>query len=415
MEILLLVGLGVGFYMAWGIGANDVANSMADAVGSKALGVTAAVILAAIFEFAGAFLMGGHVTDTVSRGIIDPGTFVDQPEILATGLVCALLAAAIWLNVASYFGVPVSTTHSTVGAVAGFGMLWAGVSEIQWSMMGQIVASWFISPISGGVISFLIFKLITYFILAREQPLKAALIGVPVCTFWTFYIVSMATIYKGLPKLNLDLGFIEASLISGAIGVVGAILIGLRWRHRWQDAEKLELEQQLNLVERVFMILVIITSCSVAFSHGANDVANAIGPVAAVVSIVQTGEVTGRVEVSLWLLALGGGGIVVGLATYGYRVMRTVGSDITEISPSRGVAADLGTAITVLTCSRLGLPVSTTHTLVGAIIGVGLARGISAINLRTIFSIFASWIITLPVVGVLTMLIFFPVRWIFGF
>ncbi len=415
MEILLIVAVVIGIYTAWGIGANDVANSMANAVGSKSLKILLAVLLAAVFEFAGAFLVGGHVTDTIRKGIIDPTFFVDNPMALATGLTCALLAAAVWLNFASYFGVPVSTTHSTVGAVAGFGILGAGFGQVDWATLGKIAASWFVSPVAGGLIAFAIFKMITRFILAKERPLQAALVGVPIMTFFTFIIVSMATIFKGLKNIHLDLSGGDALLVSIAFGLVGAAVVAAILRRVWKGKEGLDLREQLHQVEKVFAVLVVMTACSVAFSHGANDVANAIGPLAAIVDIVQSGEVTQEVGVPLWILALGGGGIVIGLSTFGYRVMRTVGSDITEITPSRGVAADLGASITVLTCSRLGLPISTTHTLVGAIIGVGLARGLAAINIKTVKTIFASWLITLPVVAVLTMMFYYPARWLMGF
>lgn len=406
MEFLLIVAIVIGFYMAWNIGANDVANSMADAVGSKAIGVLGAVILAAIFEFAGAFLAGSHVTDTVRKGIIDPASFASSPETLALGMVCALLASAVWLNTASYFGAPVSTTHSIVGAVAGFGILSAGVSEVDWGTLGKIVASWFISPVAGGVIAYCVFKLITRYVLAKDRPVHAALTGAPVITFVCLFVMSMATIFKGLKNLKLDPTNVEAVTISVAIGLGGAFLMAAVLRWIWHGKEEEGFEKQLAQVEKVFVVLVVLTSCSVAFSHGANDVANAIGPLAAVVDIVKTGDVSPSVNVPLWILALGGAGIVAGLATFGYRVMQTVGTKITVITPSRGVAADIGAMITVLVCSRMQLPVSTTHTLVGAVIGVGLARGITAINTRTVRTIFTSWIITLPVVAILTIIFF---------
>jgi PiT family inorganic phosphate transporter len=412
MEVLFIVAIVIGFYMAWNIGANDVANSMADAVGSRALTVFWAVILAAIFEFAGAFLVGSHVTDTVRKGIINPESFAADPHVLALGLVCALLAAAVWLNVASIFGAPVSTTHSIVGAIAGFGVMAADISEVDWGTVAKIISSWFISPIAGGLIGFITFKLITRFILAKPKPIAAALIGVPVCAFFTFATMSMATIYKGLKNLNLDLSGPDALLVSSVVGLVAAVIVGIALRKRWKGSEEGSLAEQLAQVEKVFVVMVIMTSCSVAFAHGANDVSNAIGPLAAVVDIIKTNSVSAKVAVPLWILALGGAGIVVGLGTFGYRVMRTVGSEITEISPSRGVAADMGAMITVLVCSHMGLPISTTHTLVGAIIGVGLARGLSAINIATVRTIFMSWIITLPVVAVITM-IFYKVAMIF--
>jgi len=409
MGILLALAIGVGFYMAWNIGANDVANSMADAVGSKAIGFFGAVVLAAICEFAGAVLAGSHVADTVRKGIIDPAAFTSNPGVLATGLVCALLAAAVWLNAASIFGVPVSTTHSIVGAVAGFGIL-GGIGQVHWGTMGRIVASWVISPVAGGVVAFLIFKLLSRFILTRDKPLEASLIGAPVCTFFTFMIVTLAVIYKGLKNLKLDFGAGPALLISAAVGLAAAAVVFSVVRHFRKRGTDVSVAGQLVQVEKVFAVIVVITSCSVAFSHGANDVANAIGPLAAVVDIVRKGQIAATVGIDLWVLALGGAGIVIGLATFGYRVMRTVGTKITEISPSRGVAADVAATLTVLTCSRLGLPVSTTHTLVGAIIGVGLARGVSAVNRKTVKLVFTSWLINLPVVAAMTIVLYLAVR-----
>jgi inorganic phosphate transporter, PiT family len=410
VDILLIAAVVFGFYMAWTIGANDVANSMANAVGSKALTIAGAVVLAGICEFAGAFLAGSNVTDTVRKGIIDGAVFATEPRTLAIGLVCALVAAAVWLHVSSYFGLPVSTTHSIVGAITGFGLLEAGFAHVQWGTLAKIVASWFISPVAGGIIAYIIFRLISKFILAKERPLKAALNGVPICVFFTFGTVSMSIIFKGLKNLSLDLGLGQAFIYSTIIGLVAAVVAYFGVRALWRANGESDFAEQLNRVERVFAFLVVITACSVAFAHGANDVANAIGPLAGVVDIVRTNTVSQKVDVSLWILALGGVGIVVGLATYGYRVMLTIATKITVITPSRGVAADIGATITVLTCSKMGLPISTTHTLVGAIVGVGLARGITAIDMRTVRSVFTSWILTVPFVAVLTMALYMVVR-----
>jgi len=413
MEVLVVIAIIVGFYMAWNIGANDVANSMADAVGSRALTIFWAVILAGICEFCGAVLVGSHVTDTVRQGIIDTQAFTHNPRMLAHGMVCAMLAAALWLNLASYFGMPVSTTHSIVGAIIGFGILQAGLGHIHWGKLGQIVASWFISPLAGGIMGFVIFKLISRYILSVEKPAVAARKGVPVCVFFTFSILILAIIYKGLKNLHLDLKGPEAIVLSILGGLVAAGVSKLLIRRNQNCNDELPFEQQLVAVEKIFGVLVIITSCTVAFAHGANDVANAIGPLAAVVEIVKYNVIPEKVPVEMWVLALGGLGIVVGLATFGYRVMRLVGTKVTEITPSRGVAADLSTMATVLTCSKLGLPISTTHTLIGAIIGVGLARGITAINRKVVASIFTSWIVTIPVSAGLTVLFYLIAKWLF--
>jgi len=406
MEILVIIAIVTGVYMAWNIGANDVANSMADAVGSKAITVFWAVVLAGVCEFCGAVLVGSHVTDTVRKGIIDTEFFTENPRLLAHGMLCAMLAAGVWLNLASYFGMPVSTTHSIVGAIVGFGILQAGWGNIQWWTMGKIVSSWFISPVAGGVMAYIIFKFISRYILAVEKPASAARKGVPICTFFTFGIIILAIIYKGLKHLKMDLNFTQALALSILGGIVAAITSWLMIRRSKFCNHDLPMEDQLTNVEKIFAVLVIITSCTVAFAHGANDVANAIGPLAAVVSIVKDNAIPTKVPVPMWVLCLGGGGIVLGLATFGYRVMRMVGTKVTEITPSRGVAADLGATATVLTCSKMGLPISTTHTLVGAIIGVGLARGITAVNRKVVKSIFTSWIATVPIAAGLTIIFY---------
>jgi PiT family inorganic phosphate transporter len=307
---------------------------------------------------------------------------------------------------------PVSTTHSIVGALVGFGILQVGFGHIHWGKLGQIVASWFISPIAGGAMAFVIFKLISRFVLSVDNPAQAARKGVPVCTFFTFNILILAVIYKGLKNLHLDLSALHAfgiSLIGGLLAAgISAVLIS---KKNNQNGEK-STEEQLIQVEKIFAILVVITSCTVAFAHGANDVANAIGPLAAIAEIVKNGTVPGKVPVDIKFLILGGIGIAVGLATFGYRVMRLVGEKVTEITPSRGVAADLAGMTTVLICSRMGLPISTTHTLVGAIIGVGLARGITAIDRNVVRSIFVSWMATVPIAAVLTVVIYLLGDWL---
>lgn len=407
----------LGLYMAWNIGANDVANSMADAVGSKALSVKNAVILAGICEFAGAVLVGSHVTNTVRKGIVDPALIAKIPgllpgeaaAIIVVGMTAALLSAAFWLHFSSATGMPVSTTHSIVGAVAGFGIVAAGIGAVNWHKMGQIVASWFISPVVGGIMGFFFFKFITKFILGRERPVRAAIKFVPFIVFVVAATVILATVYKGLKHVTGNLAWLTDNvtlIFALAASLFFAVLSKVWLRRTLRGKDKLSISAQLVEVERVFMPLVIITSCSVAFAHGANDVANAVGPLAAVVHILQNGTIEMKVGVPFWILALGGAGIVIGLATYGHRVMQTVGSKITEITPSRGVAADVAATATVLVCTRMSLPVSTTHTLVGAIMGIGLARGLGGINTAVAKKIFSSWIITVPAAALLSMVLF---------
>ncbi len=407
----------LGLYMAWNIGANDVANSMADAVGSKALTVGQAVILAGLCEFAGAVLVGAPVTDTVRKGIVNPSSFLALPGIsheqaaalFVIGMTSALLSAAIWLNIASLIGLPVSTTHSIVGAVAGFGIVAAGWSSVEWPKMATIVASWFISPIAGGLMAFVLFKFVNRFILGRDRPTRAAIKYAPYLVSAVTATVVLATIYKGLKNVIGGIKWLTPGvsiLITVSVSIVAGIVSRWVLRQRLSGKDTLPVGEQLEMVERVFVPIVIITSCSVAFAHGANDVANAIGPLAAVVRVIQTGAVLHNLGVPFGVRVLGGFGIVMGLATFGYRVMKTVGMDITEITPSRGVAADLAATATVLICTRLKLPISTTHTLVGAILGIGLARGLGGINRAVTNRIFGAWFITVPAAAILCVFLF---------
>jgi len=415
--IILAVMVLLGLYMAWNIGANDVANSMADAVGSGALSVKQAVVAAGICEFAGAVLVGSHVTDTIRKGIVDPSALSSLPgmlegepaALLVIGMSAALLAAAIWLNFATWVGMPVSTTHSIVGAVAGFGIVAAGIGSVNWGKMGQIVASWFISPFAGGLMAFVIFKIISRMILGQEKPAKAAIKVTPYIVFFLAMVVTLATIYKGFKHVLKGLDWLTDThtlFIALAISVVSTIISRIHVKKKLADKVSLPLAQQLEQVEKVYVPLVIISSCAVAFAHGANDVANSVGPLAAVANILKTGTVEMKVPVPLWILVLGGGGIVLGLSTYGYRVMETVGTKITEITPTRGVAADIAATATVLICTRMKLPVSTTHTLVGAIMGIGLARGLSGIDSRIAKKIFKSWLITVPAAALVCIVFF---------
>ncbi len=414
----------LGFYMAWNIGANDVANSMADAIGSRALSIRNAVILAGLCEFAGAVLVGAPVTDTVRKGIVSPNAFLAIPDIspseaaalFVIGMTSALLSAAIWLNVSSFMGLPVSTTHSIVGAVAGFGIAAAGWGSVNWGKMTQIVASWFVSPIAGGIMAFFVFKFISRQILGQDRPARAAIKWAPFLVAAVTASVVLATIYKGLKHIIGHISWLtpEVSIYITIFLSVASWFASKWWlRAKLSNKDTLPVEQQLEMVERVFVPLVIITSCSVAFAHGANDVANSVGPLAAVVRVLQTGQVVQKVGVPFWVLVLGGGGIVVGLATFGYRVMYTVGMKITEITPSRGVAADLAATATVLVCTRLKLPISTTHTLVGAILGIGLARGLAGINKDVARRIFGAWFITVPAAAILCVVLFLIGRFYF--
>ena len=412
--ILMVMAIVFGLYMTWGIGANDVANAMGTSVGSGAITVKQAIVIAAIFEFAGAFIAGGNVTQTIRKGIIDPSSITNSPEILVFGMLSALLAAGIWLMVASTKGWPVSTTHTIVGAVIGFAIVGIGVDAVEWGKVAQIAASWVVSPVLGGTISFILMMSIRRLILNTENPFQNAKRWGPVYIFLVGFIISLVTLFKGLKHLNIELtvgmSFLSALIFGLILAGIGQILI-----NRVEVDEESDREFHFASVEKVFTPMMIFTACAMAFAHGSNDVANGIAPLAAVVSIVQSGgEVAQKSALPIWILVLGGVGIVVGLATMGYRVMKTIGSGITQLTPSRGYCATLAAAATVVLASRTGLPVSTTHIAVGAVIGVGLARGVGAIDLRVIGSIIVSWLVTLPAGAALAALFFFTLKGMFS-
>jgi len=401
-----------GLFMAWGIGANDVANAMATSVGSKALTIKQAILVAAVFEFAGAFLAGGQVTSTIRKGIIDASAVEGNPELLIFGMLAALLSAAVWLLIASRKGWPVSTTHSIVGAIVGFAVVGIGVDSVYWSKVSTIAASWVVSPLLSGFLAFFIFMSVQKLILATKDPLKNARKYVPVYIFAVGFILALVTMLKGLKHIGLDLSYFQSFMVAVGSGLT-TMSIGLIAIKRIKIDPDAESEFRFANVERIFGVLMVFTACGMAFAHGSNDVANAVGPVAAIVSIVNTGVVAQQSSLATWILLLGAIGIVLGLATYGWRVIRTVGKNITELTPSRGFAAELAAASTVVIASGTGLPVSTTHTLVGAVLGVGIARGIGALNLRVVRNIMLSWIITLPAGGILAIIFFFLLKGIF--
>ena len=395
-----------GIFMAWGIGANDVANAMATSVGSKALTIKQAILVAAIFEFLGAVLAGGEVTSTIRKGIVDADLLSGSPELLVYGMLASLLAAGTWLFIASKNGWPVSTTHSIVGAIVGFAAAGIGVDAVQWGKVATIVMSWVASPLTAGFIAYLIYQSVQRLILRQDDPLAMAKRYVPVYMFFAAFTITLVTILKGLKHVGLDIDLAESYMLATAIAVAIAIIGSFAIR-RIQPDPKAEKSQHFYTVERVFGVLMVITACGMAFAHGSNDVANAIGPLAAVVSIAQTGEIAAKSALPIWVLALGGGGIVVGLATFGRHVIATVGKKITQLTPSRGFAAELAAATTIVIASGTGMPISTTHTLVGAVLGVGLARGIEAIDLRVVARIFVSWVVTIPAGAFLAIVFFF--------
>jgi len=463
--VLLILALVVGFYVAWNIGANDVANAVGTSVGSGALTLKQAVLIAAVFEFCGAFFLGGGVSETLESGIVKQEIFSEHSYDFVYGMLASLLATGVWLQFASYFGWPVSTTHSIVGAVLGFGFVLGGIEGIYWGEMGSIALSWVLSPLLGGGLAYLIFSVVRHKVLYHVNPIAAAKRMTPYLVFMIFAVLSMIILFNGLSNIDMDLSFFEVlglALLCGAItAVISHFLVKrvkepslpIRNQHlqvelslkkaqkhllRVEAAAFGELQSKVHdllgevellkkevevpeqeqyseymVVEKIFIYLQIIIACFMAFAHGSNDVANAIGPLAAIVNTLKSRTLVGE-SVPEWLLLLGGVGIVVGLATWGWRVIETVGKKITELTPSRGFSAGFGAATTIVMASKLGLPISTTHVLVGAVLGVGFARGIGAINLDTIRDIFISWIVTVPAGAVLSVLFFYALRAIFS-
>ena len=399
-----------GFFMAWGVGANDVANAMGTSVGSKAITIKQAIIIATIFEFAGAFLAGGQVTATIRKGIIDTSSMTGTPEILVFGMLASLLAAGIWLMVASRFGWPVSTTHSIVGALVGFAIVGIGMDAVKWGKIGTIVSSWVVSPLLAGSIAYALFMSVQKLILGTTEPLKNAKRYVPFYIFAVGFIIALVTLMKGLKHVGIHMGTGQNITVAILTGVV-VMFIGKYFIAKLKFDPSADRDFGFTNVEKIFGVLMMVTACAMAFAHGSNDVANAIGPLAAVISIVNSGgELAQKSPLPIWVLLLGGAGIVVGLVTYGHKVIATVGTGITELTPSRGFAATLAAATTVVIASGTGLPISTTHTLVGAVLGVGLARGIGALNLNVVRTIFMSWVITLPAGAILSIIFFFILK-----
>ncbi len=429
--LLICLILVCGFYVAWNIGANDVANAMGTSVGSGALTLKWAVILAAIFEFSGAYIVGSNVSKTVRKGIFDPSEIANQyslehaPYILACGMIAALMAAGTWLLIATWMSWPVSTTHSIVGAVVGFGVLALGFNGVLWSQVGLISAGWVISPLLSGAVAYLVFTVILKTVFNKPDPVAAARNVAPRMVFVLMFVMTGMTCYKGLKpmwkRLEMDpkdpTFMLSVAVVAAVLGFVGycitkyALRNSLATNRPAVDKDSGELQQ----VEKIFSVLQIFTACLVAFAHGSNDVANAIGPLSAAYQAVTEHAILKTSTTPNWALLLGGVGIVIGLATWGWKVIKTVGEKITELTPSRGFCAEFAAATTILLASVLpiGLPISTTHTLVGAVLGVGFARGLSTLNLKTMRDIFAGWAITIPAGAFLSMLFYFILKLIF--
>lgn len=469
-SVLRFLILAIGLYMAWNIGANDVSNAMGTSVGSGALTLKKAVIFASILEFCGAFFVGERVSETMQHGIIKLEMFSANPIILVLGMCAALLGTSLWLQVASYFGWPVSTTHAIVGAILGFGALIGGVEAIQWEEVSSIGISWIVSPLFSALLSYLIFIILQRKILYTMNPVVATKKLLPFFFFFVFSTFTLCLIFNGLVNLKLQLSLVQIICATLGTGMIAALLCYF-FVHRMKPPEgcsaypgnqppqavlsldkaikhlqrvrvssldethlkvtqilkeaktlsqKLKEEtktsdrtSQYHFVEKMFVYLQIVSACYVAFSHGANDVANAIGPVAAVLDVIKTGSISKTSYVPSWLLALGGLGIVLGLATWGWRVIETIGKKITVLTPTRGFCAEFGAATTILIASKLGLPISTTHCLVGSVLGIGMARGLSALNLSTLRDILLSWVITIPASAAMSIGCFYALKAIF--
>ena len=383
----------------WSIGANDVANSMATAVGSKAITFKQAVIIAGVLNFVGAVFVGPHVAETIKGKIINVD--VISPEILLLGFISSLLAAAIWVTLSTWKEMPISTTHSIIGAMMGFGLIAGGISLVNWVKVGSVAASWVLSPLAGCVLAFIVFKIIIKLIFAKENPVESAKIVGPLIIGVTAFLISSSLLLKTSLGDRLDIsdyeGLLIAIFVAVFIAVIGIVLL------RKIEAKSVE---DYKTVEGIFRKLQVITCCYVAFSHGANDVANAIGPVAGIIPLASTGEMNPTAQIPIALLALGGFGIAVGCIAWGRRVMETVGKKITNLNHTRGFSVEFAAATTVLLASKLGLPISTSHTVVGAVIGVGLARGLEAVDLSVIKKIIISWLLTLPVAAGTSVVIF---------
>ncbi len=410
--ILILITAAFAFFMAFGVGANDVSNAMGTSVGSGTINAKQAIVIAMIFESAGAYLAGGEVTETIRSGVVNPLEFVNEPETFVFGMMSALFASGLWLLIASRWGWPVSTTHSIIGALVGFGCITAGTSSVEWGELRNIVGSWFITPFIAGVVAYGIFFSTQRLIFDTDRPLRNAQKYGPYYMGITVFILCIVTITKGLKHIGLHLTNGETFLISLGISVVSIVICRIYFRSkRFISKAK---KGTFGGVERVFSILMLMTACAMAFAHGSNDVANAIGPLAAVVTIIESGgDIVAQAPFAWWVLPLGALGIVMGLIVMGYKVMATIGTGITDLTPSRGFAAQFATAITVVLASGTGLPISTTQTLVGAVLGIGFARGIAALNLTVIRNIVASWIVTLPAGAFFSIMIYYILDIIF--
>jgi PiT family inorganic phosphate transporter len=406
-DVFLLLSLGAGFLMAFNLGANDVANSMASAVGAKAITAKQAVFIAGSLNFVGAVFLGSHVTSTVAKGIIDPAG-INDPKVIMIGMFAALLAAALWVLIATVTALPVSSTHSIVGAILGFGIVAGGPEVVDWLVLAGVVASWVVSPFFALAVSYFVFSQIKRKIFARRRFMLHARRWGPLWMGLTMILIGFSFMYKTPVGKSLDLPWWASSLV-----ILG--LAGLTWAVSVHFVNKLpgkdDMEETVEGVEGIFRRMQVFTSCYVALSQGANDVANAIGPIAAIYVLAKQHAFLAKAEVPIWMLAVGGLGIACGIMVMGKKVMITVGERITTLTNTRGFSVDFGAATTVLVASKLGLPVSTTHAAVGAVTGVGLARGFKAVDFGVLGRIVVYWVLTVPIAAFTSILLFQLLRW----
>ncbi len=416
----------LAFYVAWNLGANDVANAMGTSVGSKAVTLRQALIIAGVLEFTGAVLFGHGVTETLATEIVNPALFATAPQLLLTGMVSVLLACGLWLQIATARGLPVSSSHAVVGAIAGFSWAGVGVGAIDWSSIGTITLAWIVTPLVSGTIAALFYSLVKRLILDQSDPLgqldewipwlSSALLGV-------FGVIVLPTLSQPVyaflrERLAITIPAHDVPLVIGAIAAVGLTLASWRQLKDTEENLKFKIENPKSSisspVERQLARFQLLSACFVAFAHGSNDVGNAIAPLAAIAYINRTGSVPlNGLTIPIWILVLGGAGIVTGLAVWGKKVIATIGEGIIPLQPSGGFCAELATATTILLASRLGLPVSTSHALVGGVVGIGLVQNIKSIQFKTVQGIAGAWLITIPISAGLGASVFTVARLIF--
>lgn len=413
--IFVALACGVGLWMTWGIGANDLANIMSPAMGSRAISVKQAVLIAVLFEIAGAFLGGAHVTETIRSGIIDVNLLADTPQLFIYGMLSVLFSGAVWITVASFLGMPVSITNAIVGALVGVGAIMLGIHSVHWQKVGYIAISWISSPTIAGVTAYLLFNSIKNTILGAEQPFASAKRYVPIYLFAVGIVLAMMTVVKGLNHFGIVLGAWKIMLIV-LVTAMFVLMTGLAAMSRIFARAKMNRHLQFVYIEGMFSVLMAFTACAMVFAHGSNDVAIAVGPIVGILGMVETSGYQFLQDGNLitYITLFGCFGVLLGLFMYGRKVIATVGSAITTLTPSRAFAATLAASSTVVVSTSTGIPVSATQTLVGAVFGVGLARGIDALNLNVIRNIFMSWIVTIPAAAGLATIFFYILRAVFG-